>query len=809
MRPIRLKLEGFIGIASGLGKPAIEINFAGIDSALKMVALAGPNGAGKTTIMDNLHPYRVMPSRATTPVPTAFSYYDHLVEGSDGLKELDWEHEGSVYRSVIRMKASIKTKKQEAYLFVKQGDDFLPYSNKSGLVSDGKADNYDKAIEAIIGKPEVFFTSLFSAQSKKPIGAMTVGEVKTLMGSMLGMEGARMLSAKAAEVVKGLKPHLAAVQAQTVPLQQSINSAQKHQARRLELQTAVTLQAARIEAGRTTARDRLASWVALDVLSGQQEHSKAKRHALDGQLAGTEAENEKQRVAFLEKLATEKTQTQSQLDDALQAVRVAQSSATGAQEKVTDAQSLVARAPAVATAEKNRAAWIVARSTLVGQAEDLNFDATRMVEVRKSVAELRELCLSDKSSGLALKEVIAAAMATAALIAQVPCSGHSFARTCPLLAQARQAESDVVGHEVQINDYRNRYTTTRTKHDAGSRELELLVLADDKHRELTKRIGELDLKIAEARGQMADGPRIEQAQRNLPTLIKQVDEANCDLTAARNALSKIQRIEAELKTNQAQRLVELNDVLNLEVTRLQAAMAQLPAIVELVELASSKRASEMADEAVATLVEALDDSKNQLQKIETAIEGANAQQLKLSQLSSSADHISQEIAHWLLLAKALGTDGIIAMCIDDAGPTISALCNGLLNDCYGGRFVVRLSTQAATAAGIVKESFVIHVEDTLRGEQKVLDDMSGGERVWINECLVRAMALYMAQASGSQFQTLFSDEADGPLDPDRKRQFMAMKRAVLERGAYQREYLVTHTPELLALCDHVIDVSCL
>jgi len=56
--------------------------------------------------------------------------------------------------------------------------------------------------------------------------------------------------------------------------------------------------------------------------------------------------------------------------------------------------------------------------------------------------------------------------------------------------------------------------------------------------------------------------------------------------------------------------------------------------------------------------------------------------------------------------------------------------------------------------------------------------MSGGEKLWINETLTRAIALYLAQNSARKYQTLFSDEADGPLDPERKRMFMAMKRLV-------------------------------
>lgn len=52
-----------------------------------------------------------------------------------------------------------------------------------------------------------------------------------------------------------------------------------------------------------------------------------------------------------------------------------------------------------------------------------------------------------------------------------------------------------------------------------------------------------------------------------------------------------------------------------------------------------------------------------------------------------------------------------------------------------------------------------------------------------------------------------SDEFDGPLDPDRKRMFMAMKRRVLELGSYARELFVPQTPELTAMADAVIDLD--
>ena len=77
----------------------------------------------------------------------------------------------------------------------------------------------------------------------------------------------------------------------------------------------------------------------------------------------------------------------------------------------------------------------------------------------------------------------------------------------------------------------------------------------------------------------------------------------------------------------------------------------------------------------------------------------------------------------------------------------------------------------------------------------------------MNECLTRAVALYLAAHSGRRYATLFSDEADGALDAERKRMFMAMKREVLRLGGYEREFFVSQTPELTAMADAVIDME--
>ncbi len=174
---------------------------------------------------------------------------------------------------------------------------------------------------------------------------------------------------------------------------------------------------------------------------------------------------------------------------------------------------------------------------------------------------------------------------------------------------------------------------------------------------------------------------------------------------------------------------------------------------------------------------------------------------------SAVAHLETELALWTALTKALGNDGVIALCIDDAGPTLASLTNELLLGCYGPRFTVSITTQVETARKDLKEGFDVIVFDAETGASKSVAMMSGGERVWIDEALTRAIAVYLAQSAGRSYQTLFSDEADGPLDPERKRMFMAMKREVLRLGGYEQELFVSQTPELWALADCVIEVK--
>jgi exonuclease SbcC len=178
-------------------------------------------------------------------------------------------------------------------------------------------------------------------------------------------------------------------------------------------------------------------------------------------------------------------------------------------------------------------------------------------------------------------------------------------------------------------------------------------------------------------------------------------------------------------------------------------------------------------------------------------------------VTNRISRVEDELGNWNLFAKCMSNDGLIALAIDDAGPALSGLANDLLLASYGPRFTVSILTLLETNKGEQKEGFdiVVHDGDSDESKSKSIGLMSGGERTWIEASLTRAIALYLAQHSGRRYTTLFSDEADGALDPERKRMFMAMKREVLRLGGYEREFFISQTPELTAMADRVIDLD--
>ena len=371
----------------------------------------------------------------------------------------------------------------------------------------------------------------------------------------------------------------------------------------------------------------------------------------------------------------------------------------------------------------------------------------------------------------------------------VPCQGHPLHNQCPLLAQAREASGRYATQIVEVTQLRTAY---RAKHDeAKAMEPAMQRLSDAR-----SAVASLQSQIA------ADNQELHRltglaAKRPLLTA------AAAGLEKARSTLTALEQEETERRDRLNRSLLEVEGQLaavqreldGLSITDVTALIADLER-----RIVSEKEAIGSADGRIEAAIRHQSSLASELERLKADLAG-------LASLECRAQAISDEIARWKLLAKGLGNDGVIALSIDDAGPAITSIVNDLLLACYGPRFTIAIQTQTKLASGEARESFSIEVLDADNDSSKEFAVISGGQKVWINECLTRGIALYRGRDARQPFRTLFTDEADGPLDPERKRAFMRMKREVLRLGGYEREFFISQTPDLVDEADAVIDVT--
>ena len=801
MRPLKLTLTGFTGIRSGLGLDTLTLDLDAQDAAL--VALIGPNGCGKSTVIDNLHPYRLMPSRAGGYSPGSFSFYDQV--GPEAEKELIWTNAGQVYRSHLVFKTTARTKKTDAYLFAQSGSSWLPASSTDGTVSDGKAETYDRLVESILGSPAMFFTSAFSAQNRRGLSSYANGEIKALLSELLGLDDLREIGVKSSDEAKAQRMRLDAMRGELARLDECESEAVQAEEGLTEAKLSIEQsQQDRRTAQATvnTASKRLADLLA--ELSGNTE-TEARRANLLARLqrlqdatskARSDAIEHAQRICAARESASytldaEISGLSRQIESAQNQLRLTQSTAARAGEVQTARQAEPAAREALEAARQS----LAQEQQREGRAKDLR--AAAQLEQQRLEAITRD--------GRRLAEACTGIRQRAGLIEQVPCHGSDLAGACPLLQNAREAHKDAPAAEAKAEAAREEYKQVAAVLSRHRSDLDEVGSAEVAKAEGALRAAEAEVRKIEAA--LALAPAIEQAEAVIAGT-----QANLVAWAEQITLKRDASVRLQTEHEAAIRAIgntEAEALSSIERDRLdtQAELDALPPPADTTALAAAKIALEGAERTLYQIEQSIAALNTRAGALTERIASNRHALAKAAETRAEAATLEQDISEWSLLAKAFGNDGIIALCIDDAGPSLSGYANDLLLTCYGPRFSVSIRTQSETAKGDLKEIFDIIVYDGERGNEKSVRDMSGGEKIWINEALTRAIALYQSHAHDRHYECLFADESDGALDLERKQQFMRMKRRVLELGGYRSEIFISHTPELWEMADRVIDLE--
>lgn len=750
----RLTLRGAIGIHAGLGVDEVTLDLDDYQHGL--IALVGPNGIGKSTLIENLHPYGRLLTRSG-------SLQSHF-RLKDSRRELIFSDErtGKLYRSTILIDPTLATPKAEYHLAERDPDlGWRPLTND-------RREDYDAKIAELWGSIEMFARSAFVAQ-KPPRGLpdladATAGERKALFRELGGLDYLQAY----AEAAKG--------KADAMETDIEIERGKAGVIRPLleqepERRTALEL----TERGLEHARESEASIL---------EEGKAQRKTVDGlaKQAQEQAEIVRHRSALRdegERLLTETAEEGAKIERAQDAV----AGRHAATETVNRAAVL----------EKARRGLEDAQTQILSERDRLGTEHARALAAHRKArdevqAEIRRLekCaaeLETKKAGVLGKIDALTAEVERPLDETCPTCGQRLPATtrAGLIVIREQKRAALSEQQEAVLGFDNQLMDNERERKAQERRLSEMIEPKQPDMPTWTQQPALDTVIEELGTLDVDAAR---------ETIRAADAAREQLKAAVARQTTIATRVKEIDRERAELLAKVDETV---ATQHAEARAKLDNLHQLYAEATAKTAR-------------LDAETKGLREILADLEHKRA---TLAEIEGGIAKASAEAREWRYLERACGRDGIQALELDAMGPSIAETANRLLDAAYGSRFRIEIRTTRIAGRGSKTkqvEDFEIIVRDTERGTEQPLDTLSGGETVWVRKALYAAFGTIRAKSRGTRFLTVSMDEADGALDPDARRRYIAMLEAEHAEACRAHTIVITHSEAAQEMIAQRIDM---
>jgi exonuclease SbcC len=193
--------------------------------------------------------------------------------------------------------------------------------------------------------------------------------------------------------------------------------------------------------------------------------------------------------------------------------------------------------------------------------------------------------------------------------------------------------------------------------------------------------------------------------------------------------------------------------------------------------------------------------KQRQEQLETA-------RTRLAQVDAELGTARTELEDYNYLAKVFGPDEIQLCEIQAAGPQVSTLVNALLEGCFDNKFEIRFRTQRPKADGRgIVDDFDVEVRNKNLDRTCLVDELSGGQFVLVNEAVNLGIAIYnMRQGEGIRYETLFRDETVGALDAANGKEYVRMLRRAMDLGGFHQVIFICHTRLVWDLADRILEV---
>jgi exonuclease SbcC len=732
---LSLRIRGAIGL-----KPygdEIFIDFDKFDRG--PIAIVGANGSGKTTILESLQPWPAMISRNGS---LSKNYYLR-----DSLRELKFEYGGRIYTSKIVMDG--EKNRIETYLYA----DDKP-------VNDGKSPSYRARVAELFGDPSIFFKSVFNSQNGAKISALTAGNSKEFFIGLLGLGRYQVWEERAKENVIKSDKLLTTVRSKIEPLETLIRNNESRLQKRDELKSAI---------------DQLSS----EIKNREAKLSEAEKKLRIAEIQAGEVEQKRKDVKRLQdELAELRRRNDDERDKQDRSLREINARISDCDSEIRNNLQLLDKAEEIRKREREY-------RELGKRKEELDDLKSRIADQRRELERIDDKvsARTERSKIWAenQKRQIEEQKKLASELDSVPCNqSPDLVGSCPLIAAAREASEKIPELEKGLEELwqgAEEYTPEEKQIvDSINAKLKELTTNYDQseYDRIFERYSELkvydwsklvsDLHVAQAR---IDGLQ-KQAELFRDQKEKTIDEYSAGeetfKSKAVEKTSEIQRLESELKDY---------PVPDIEALR--------------------KRKKDIEVE-ISGLITALGEAKGKLAGLDDLERENEKYRGDLDTLQVELKQIERDIADWRFLETACGKNGLQALELDSAIPQISAIATEVLQE-FGREWSVSVNTVRASADK-KRDIETFEIITSSPDGVKELDKLSGGEQVWVEESLRKAVAIYLINHSGRDYRTLFQDEADGALDPERAQAFLQTAFKAHELTGAHHTILISQRPEI-------------
>lgn len=817
MRIEKLRLRGFIGIQRGLSLEEISLDFSGVSG---LVAFAGQNGAGKSTVLENLHPHNQLASRDG-------ALYRHCFL-RDSEKELSFTYAGDHYRTLLKIDSD--SGKSEGYIW-KNGNSEV----------NGKISAYSEYIKNLLGSPSLFFASVFCAQNSKKISDMTTGQLKGLFAEFLRLD-------RLADYENTSKQRMNVLSGNTGQLDTRISGLNDRISGKLSLQNDLTICAAQAEdlerrskqlkhqtftiANRIDDLKEVAAQNAVNlqrktnlqesIAQIREEITRAKQSS-DQELdkLGTEYGELAATLRVLKETLSHKEEIESAAAKASDLTATIEG-LTIELEKLTDEsaahQDLIREMETATRGIKDSIAALDHDEDLKGIKDEILETSQNIRQQEQAIQEIE-----NDLNIIGLESHIASLEEKTSILNMKDPSCQS--KTCAFIVNAIMAEEELPNLKKELAAEKvmqaEERAVAREKLDFLNERLRILSNKEDlRITRIAARKGELDGQIIDAEKAIKEERRLASGRQN------RISDTKQQIIITREELSK--RTDLAAKLPEVQVAEQRHDDIDIRMKELAGKGVMLRRDFEEKEYSSSQRIDDLESAinrislsidmaAEEKLKAAMEEKRSieqvQIPEIERQWQGSRDNQSRihgeliridrseaeLLAVQGEKESITREISEWTYLRNSCSKNGLQALEIDGAAPLITSFANDLLAQAFGPLFTVRLRTQDDEGREVL--DIVVIMED---GSEILLDNLSGGQKIWVLMALRLAMTLLSKEKSGRNFETAFFDELDGPLDPENSLNFIGMYQAFMKTGGFKMVPFISHKPDCRSMADNVL-----